>query len=59
LREEHPMKLSPDKLVVASFDTTAPADPDAQEVFATSICPTPATQCFVCPAPSSPEDGCL
>ena len=52
------MKLNADELVVSSFDTVAPADPDAQEVFATSICPTPATQCFVCPAPTSPQDGC-
>jgi hypothetical protein len=52
------MKLNPEDLVVASFDTTAA---DAQAVVATSTCtifPTPATQCFVCPAPTSPQDGC-
>jgi hypothetical protein len=50
------MKLNPDELVVASFDTTAPADPDADGVFATYTCPifpTPATQCFVCPPATS------
>lgn len=52
------MKLNPDDLVVASFET---AEADAQAVFATTTCPifpTPATQCFVCPAPTSPQDGC-
>ncbi len=51
------MKLNPEDLVVASFDTSS----SAQSVLATYTCPifpTPATQCFVCPAPSSPEDGC-
>lgn len=52
------MTLKPEDLVVASFETTVPADPDAQEILATPICPTPNTECFVCPAPSSPEDGC-
>ena len=53
------MKLKPEDLVVASFET-APAK-HALNALATTTCPifpTPATQCFVCPAPSSPEDGC-
>ncbi len=52
------MTLKPEQLVVVSFQTAAPAHPDAQEVFATAICPTPNTECFVCPAPTSPQDGC-
>jgi hypothetical protein len=53
------MTLKPEELAVVSFDTMA--EPDALGVFATSTCPvfpTPATQCFVCPAPTSPQDGC-
>ena len=54
------MRLNPEELVVASFE---PADPavEADLGLSTRTCPlfpTPATQCFVCPAPSSPEDGC-
>jgi hypothetical protein len=59
------MKLNPEDLVVSSFDTSdssfapAPAPGEGGELlFATSICPTPNTECFVCPAPSSPADGC-
>lgn len=55
------MKLNPEELVVASFDTTA-APGDGFAVLATkTTCtwdPTAATQCFVCPAPTSPEDSC-
>ena len=55
------MKLNPEELVVATFDTTA--GPEAAYVLQATrtTCtwdPTAATQCFVCPAPSSPEDGC-
>jgi hypothetical protein len=44
------MKLNPDDLVVASFQT-AEADAGAQLAVATPLCtifPTPCTQCFVC-----------
>jgi hypothetical protein len=44
------MKLNPDELVVASFDTAA-ADAGAGLAGATPLCtilPTPCTQCFVC-----------
>ena len=53
------MKLRPEDLAVASFETTA--ENAALNAVATTTCPifpTPGTQCFVCPAPSSPEDGC-
>jgi hypothetical protein len=51
------MKLNPEDLVVASFET---GDDDLLAAAGTQspVCPTPGTQCFVCPAPSSPEDGC-
>lgn len=52
------MKLNPDELVVSSFEPAAAPDEDPVFVLATPICPTPNTECFVCPAPSSPEDGC-
>ena len=54
------MKLKPEQLVVASFETTAPAEKGAMNAQGTMpwVCPTPGTQCFVCPAPSSPEDTC-
>jgi hypothetical protein len=45
------MKLNPDELVVASFDTTDPAA-EAALALATYTCPlfpTPATRCFICP----------
>lgn len=54
------MKLHPEDLVVSSFDTAAPAA-DAQAELKTPLCPlfpTPNTACFVCPAPTSPQDGC-
>jgi hypothetical protein len=52
------MKLNPDDLVVSSFDPAPVPEEGALFVLATSICPTPNTECFVCPAPSSPADGC-
>lgn len=54
------MKLEPEQLVVSSFETSAATEKVAGNVIGTEpwVCPTPATQCFVCPAPSSPEDGC-
>ena len=54
------MKLNPDELVVTSFDTATP-EAESQLALATPLCPlfpTPNTQCFVCPAPTSPGDGC-
>lgn len=51
------MKLNPDALVVSSFEPL-PASGEAAAVITTPYCPTPNTACFVCPAPSSPEDGC-
>ena len=59
MRREEPMKLKPEDLVVVSFETATANN--ALGALATTTCPifpTPATQCFVCPAPSSPEDGC-
>jgi hypothetical protein len=48
------MKLSLNELAVESFETAG-----AEKPFSTNTWdPTPATECFVCPAPSSPEDGC-
>lgn len=44
------MKLNPEELVVASFQTTD-ADAGAQADVATPLCtifPTPCTYCFVC-----------
>lgn len=44
------MKLNPEELVVASFDTTG-ADANAADAAATPLCtilPTPCTQCLVC-----------
>ena len=44
------MKLNPEELVVASFET-GPADADAVQAVATPLCtilPTPCTACFVC-----------
>jgi hypothetical protein len=52
------MKLNPDELVVASFEPAPAPDEEALVAITTPVCPTPNTQCFVCPAPSSPEDGC-
>jgi hypothetical protein len=53
------MKLKPEQLVVSSFETAVPAEKISRNLFGTQAwCPTPATQCFVCPAPSSPEDTC-
>lgn len=53
------MKLNPDDLRVTSFDTSHAQAELAQPTYTTcTIFPTPATQCFVCPAPTSPEDGC-
>jgi hypothetical protein len=54
------MKLNPEELVVSSFDTAAP-QAEADPALATPLCPlfpTPNTACFVCPAPTSPQDGC-
>ena len=54
------MRLKPEQLVVSSFETATPMPKIAGNLLGTQapFCPTPATQCFVCPAPSSPEDGC-
>ncbi len=55
------MKLNPEQLVVTSFATAAPARKGGAEALVTPYCtydPTRATECFVCPAPSSPQDGC-
>jgi hypothetical protein len=53
------MKLRPEQLVVSSFETAALTEKIAGNGLGTQAwCPTPATQCFVCPAPSTPEDGC-
>lgn len=55
------MKLNPEALEVTSFETGAPVAPGSLLALATPTCPifpTPATQCFVCPAPSSPQDTC-
>lgn len=54
------MKLKPEQLVVSSFETAPRAETIGGNLLGTQapVCPTPATQCFVCPAPSSPEDGC-
>jgi hypothetical protein len=44
------MKLNPEELVVASFQTSE-ADADAEMAAATPLCtilPTPCTQCLVC-----------
>lgn len=49
------MKLNPDDLVVASFETAEPAA-EAQLAVATPLCPlfpTPNTACFVCPPATS------
>lgn len=54
------MKLNPEQLVVTSFETAAAAKRGV-EALNTPYCtydPTAATECFVCPAPSSPTDGC-
>ena len=44
------LKLNPDSLIVASFETDPLASPEEQ-VFAddTIMCPTPATRCRICP----------
>lgn len=47
------MKLNPEELEVVSFDTTSA---DRELELATTTCtlfPTPATRCFVCPAPTA------
>lgn len=52
------MKLKLNELVVASFETTPSAGSVQYSTHTCPVWPTPATECFVCPAPSSPEDGC-
>lgn len=42
------MKLNPEELVVASFDTTSAADLVGVAGTESPVCPTPNTACFVC-----------
>lgn len=55
---EDPVKLNPEQLVVSSFATVPAPEKVAANALATWACPTPATECFVCPAPTTPQDGC-
>jgi hypothetical protein len=46
------MKLDPEELVVTSFPTAGSDEPSAAAGTQSPFCPTPATACYVCPAPS-------
>jgi hypothetical protein len=43
------MKLNPDALVVSSFQTGGGDELNAAAGTHSPVCPTPMTQCFVCP----------